>query len=94
MEAADAFWHLTNFLAPPVVMGAFAAGLARLIWAGELRPRAGLRLWAWATAAAALAAIGGLIAFGHDGRTATYAAMVLACALALWWAGFRAAARP
>jgi len=31
----------------------------------------------------------GLWAFGRDGKMATYAAMVLACALGLWWSGFR-----
>jgi hypothetical protein len=31
----------------------------------------------------------GLVAFEHDGKMATYAAMVVACALALWWRGFR-----
>ena len=89
MDAADAFWHLTNYLAPPVVMGAFAAGLARLIWRRELGRGSGLRLWGWASGAAALASIAGLIWFGRDGRMATYAAMVVACAVALWWAGFR-----
>ena len=34
--------------------------------------------------------IGGLAVFGRDGRMATYAALVVASALALWWAGFRA----
>jgi hypothetical protein len=31
----------------------------------------------------------GLVVFERDGRMATYAGMVLACAAALWWAGFR-----
>ena len=33
--------------------------------------------------------IAGLVVFEHDGKMATYAAMVVACAAALWWAGFR-----
>jgi hypothetical protein len=35
-----------------------------------------------------VAGVAGLVAFGRDGRMATYGGMVLACALALWWAGF------
>ena len=31
----------------------------------------------------------GLVIFEHDGKMATYTAMVVACALALWWVGFR-----
>ncbi|HEV7577112.1 MAG TPA: hypothetical protein VGO85_13810 [Caldimonas sp.] len=93
MDAADAFWHLTNFFAPALFLGAFAAALTKAIWRRELGPGRGLRLWAWASGAAALASIAGLAIFGHDGRIATYAAMVVACAAALWWAGFRGAKR-
>jgi hypothetical protein len=93
LEAAAAFWHLTNFLAAPVVLGAFAAALTKLIWRRELGPGVGFRLWRWASGAAALAALAGLLVFGQDGRMATYAAMVLACAVALWWAGFRRAGK-
>ena len=89
MQPSDAFWHLTNFFAPALVLGAIAAAATKLIWRRELAPVPGLRLWAWASGAAALASIGGLIVFERDGRMATYAAMVLACAAALWWAGFR-----
>ncbi len=89
MEAADAFWHLTNFFAPALVLGAFAAALTKAIWRRELGPGSGFRLWAWASGTAALVSIAGIVVFGHDGRMATYAAMVLASAVALWWAGFR-----
>jgi len=37
--------------------------------------------------------IAGLVAFGRDGRMATYAAMVTASAVALWWAAFRTGGR-
>lgn len=88
MLPSDAFWHLTNFFAPAVVLGAFAAALMKLIWRGEV-VTGGLRLWAWGSGAAALASIGGVLWFERDGRIATYAAMVVACAAALWWTGFR-----
>jgi hypothetical protein len=89
LQASDAFWHLTNFLAPALVLGAFAAGMTKLIWRRALAGVGFLRLWAWTGGAALLASIGGLVVFARDGRMATYAAMVLACAAALWWAGFR-----
>ena len=93
MQATDAFWHLMNFCAPAVGIGGISALVARLVWRGELRQTRFVALWAWASGAAALASIAGLIAFERDGRMATYAAMVIACAAALWWAGFRDAKR-
>jgi len=47
------------------------------------------RLGAIGSGFAALALVGGLVAFAHDGRIVTYAAMVLATALSLWWFGLR-----
>jgi hypothetical protein len=89
LRAADAFWHLTNFFAPALFLGGAAAVATRLIWRRELASVGVLRLSAWAAGAAALVSIGGLIVFGRDGRMATYAAMVVATAVALWWAAFR-----
>ena len=93
MQATDAFWHLMNFCAPAVGIGGFSALLARLVWRGELRQKSLVALWGSASAAAVLASTLGLIVFERDGRMATYAAMVLACAAALWWTGFRVAKR-
>ena len=89
MQPSDAFWHLTNFFAPAVVLGAIAAALTKLLWWRELGGVGFVRLWAWASAAGAITAVIGLVVFERDGRIATYVAMVLACAAALWWAGFR-----
>ncbi len=89
LQAADAFWHVTNFFAPGLVLGGVAAALTKAFWWRELGPGRGWRLWAWSSGASTLAAIAGLGVFGQDGRIATYAAMVVACAVGLWWAGFR-----
>jgi hypothetical protein len=89
LQATDAFWHILNFFAPAVVVGGLAAVATRLLWRRELRRPNTLRLWAWASGAAAITSILGLVVFEHDGKMATYAAMVAACAAALWWAGFR-----
>ena len=89
MEPSDAFWHVINFFAPALVLGVVAAAATKLLWRRELAGVSTMRLWAWASGATAVASVVGLVVFERDGRMATYAAMVLACAAALWWAGFR-----
>ncbi len=90
MGPLDALWHLLNFLAPAFGLGVLAASAAKLLWRRELGPVPWRRLALWGSAASTLALIGGLVVSGRDGRMATYAAMVTACALALWRAGFGA----
>lgn len=88
MDPLVAFWHLVNLFVPAVGLGALAAAGTKLLWRRET---AGLRWWplAWpACAAAAVVTVGGLVVFGRDGRMATYAAMVGATALTLWWRAF------
>jgi hypothetical protein len=89
MGPLDALWHLLNLLLPAVGLGVIAAGLSKLLWRAALRGVAWKRLAIWASGGAGLALLGGLVLTGRDGRMATYAAMVLASAGALWWAGFR-----
>lgn len=89
MGPLDALWHLLNLLLPAAGLGAIAAGLSKLLWRTALRGVAWKRLALWASGGAGLALLGGLVITGRDGRMATYAAMVLASAGALWWAGFR-----
>lgn len=88
MGPLDVLFHLVNLLLPALGMGAIAAGLSKLLWRAALRPVAWRRLAAWASGAALLALLAGLVLTGRDGRMATYAAMVLASAAALWWVGF------
>lgn len=89
MQATDAFWHLANFFAPALMLGAMASTTARLLWRREFAAGRGLRLWAGSSCAAALASVTGLLVFGHDGKMLTYAAMVLAFATVLGWARIR-----
>jgi hypothetical protein len=88
MGALDLWWHLANLLLPACALGALSAGLAKLLWRRELAAVDWRRLAAPACAASAAVVLAGLVAFGRDGRMATYAAMVLACAVTLWWRGF------
>jgi hypothetical protein len=89
MGPLDALWHLLNLLAPAFGLGFIAAGLAKLLWRKELRAAGWSRLGLVASLACSAALLAGLVGFGRDGKMATYGAMVLATALALWWSGFR-----
>lgn len=88
MTALDALIHMLNFLLPAALLGGIAAALAKLAWRRGLKGTPWLRLAGWASGAAALALTGGLLLTGRDGAMATYGAMVLACAVALGWAGW------
>jgi hypothetical protein len=89
MGPLDAFWHLSNLIAPGLGLGAIAAALAKVVWRRELAAVSWGRLAGWATTASTIVLLAGLVITGRDGRMGTYGAMVLACAAALWWAGFR-----
>lgn len=84
MNALDALWHMLNFLAPAVCVGALSAAAAKLVWARELRGRSWLQLLGWAALPALLVAFVALVVTGRDGRMGTYAAMVVAAAAGLW----------
>ena len=89
----DAFWHLLNFFGPAVGLGLIAPALAKLLWFRALQGVGWARLAVRVFAACAVVATAGLVVFGHDGKMATYAAMVGACALSLWWFGFMSKSR-
>ncbi len=89
MDFAQALWHVAGFFVQSVVAGAIAAGLAKLVWRRRLAFVPWWRLALQAAAAMAAAAVAGGVAFAQDGRMATYAAMVVSAALALWWFGLR-----
>jgi hypothetical protein len=84
----DALNHLVNLLLPALTVGVLGASMAKLLWRRELAGVRWRRLALWAAGAAALATVAGLVLTGHDGRMATYGAMILAASLALLWAGF------
>ena len=77
-----------NFFAPAVGVGLITSAFAKLLWRRELKSARWMRLALWATAGCALVLVAGLVVFGHDGKMATYVAMVCACGLTLWVVGF------
>jgi hypothetical protein len=88
VDALDALNHLVNFFAPALGVAIIAALAAKLMWHAELKGVSWQRLSLWAAGPACVALLGGLIVFGHDGKMATYAVMVVASALGLMWAGW------
>lgn len=88
MSPIDAFWHLLGLFLPAWLTAALAAAGAKLLWRSELRAVRWARLTLWAGAAGSMVLLGGMVLLGRDGRMLSYALMVLAAALALWWAGF------
>jgi hypothetical protein len=90
MGPLDALWHLLNFAYPAAALGMIAAALAKLVWRRELSPVPWRRLARDAVIACLVVLVAGLVAFGRDGRMATYLGMAGACALTLWWRGFLA----
>ena len=88
MGPLDTVWHVLNFFAPALGLGVVAASAAKLLWRRDLAGVAWLRLALWAALAGMVVLIGGLVVFGRDGKMATYAALVVATAVALWIAGF------
>ena len=88
MGPLDVLMHLGNLFLPAMALAALAAALAKLLWRRELASVSFKRLALPAAIACAAVTLAGLVVFGRDGRTATYAGMVLACAFTLWWWGF------
>lgn len=88
MGPLDALWHLGNLFVPALALGALSAALAKLLWRRELAAAGWLRLAGPACAANAAVTLAGLVLTGRDGKMATYGAMVVACAVTLWWRGF------
>jgi len=76
--------HLLNFLAPAVVVGLLLAWLAPLLIKQAKPHHSWGRQALLNGAACALVLLGGLLWFGHDGKMASYAAMVLAGASSQW----------
>ena len=84
MGFTAALAHLLNFVAPALVLALGLSAAARLGL-----PKA-MQITGWWAQVAINFAVGcgvllaGLMVFGHDGKLATYAALVLLCASCQW----------
>jgi len=87
MDVITGLGHLLNFFAPAAGVGLIASVLAKLIWRRTLRSSSLVTLTLLTATAGAVALVGGLLAFGRDGKMGTYAVLVLVVAVILWWRG-------
>lgn len=87
MGALDLLWHLLDLFALAMLFGGVAAGGAKLLWRRRYATQPWPRLLLAACGSAAVVTLAGLIAFGRDGRMATYLLMVLAVVVMLGWLG-------
>ena len=85
----NALNHLVNFFLPALTMALLVPTLARLVWRAELKGKAWGGQVKWSALANAGVLIVGLVLTGQDGAVATYAGLVLASALVVWWTGWR-----
>ena len=81
--------HAWNFFLPALALALLVPSLARLVWRRELKGRAWRRQVQWTAVANAAVLVLGLILTGQDGAVATYAGLVLASAVVVWWTGLR-----
>ncbi len=85
MGPLDLIFHLLNFAAPALVVALLTPLLAR-VFIRNTAPVHTLPAQVAINFIVCLAALlGGLWFFGHDGKMATYAALVLVCATSQWW---------
>ena len=87
MGPLDLIFHLLNFTAPALFTGVALAVAARYVL-GRKSARLSLTTQAAINSVAGVAVLAaGLWYFGRDGKMATYAALVVACAFSQWFAG-------
>ncbi|AYM97508.1 hypothetical protein EAG14_17185 [Acidovorax sp. 1608163] len=80
MGPLDSLNHLLNFLAPAFWMAVAMAVLGRLVLRGRAAGLGRGMQWLLDFGVCALVLLAGLWLTGRDGKMATYAALVLACA--------------
>jgi hypothetical protein len=88
LSILDGLWHLLNFFAPAFGVALLSTLMAKLLWRSELQHIPWRRLVKGAVLACIAILLSGLLFFGRDGKMLTYGAMVVACAVSLWWRGF------
>jgi hypothetical protein len=89
MGLLDVLTHLVNFFLPALGMALLLPALARVVWWRALKAAGYGRQVKWAAGINALVLVAGLMVLGRDGAMATYAALVVASALTVWWTGLR-----
>ncbi|GAA3988854.1 hypothetical protein GCM10022279_09950 [Comamonas faecalis] len=83
MSLLAAFNHVLNLLAPAFALASWLLLCSALAWRARLVGR-WRRVWLADSAVGCAVLLAGLLLAGDDGRMATYAALVLACATSHW----------
>jgi hypothetical protein len=89
MGFLDAIDHFVNFFLPALGMAVLVPSMARIVWFKALKSAGWWRQVKWAALGNVLVLVLGLLLTGRDGAMLTYAGLVLASALAVWWTGLR-----
>jgi hypothetical protein len=84
LTALGLFWHLVNFAAPAIGVGALTAALCKLFWRRTLAASSWFTLAWQASLAGLVVLVLGLVVTGHDGKMGTYAVLIVACTLVPW----------
>ena len=90
MSTINGIWHVLNFVAPMIVVGALMALSTKTLWRRELRSVPIVRLAGFASAAACMGYAGAVAWLGREGAVVTYAVMLISTALAVGWVSMRA----
>ncbi|MFN4115863.1 MAG: hypothetical protein ACK4F7_05090 [Inhella sp.] len=86
MSPLDAFWHLLNFLAPPLLVAVLLVGLAKgLVWRLPLRATPWRLLWAQCALLGVFGQVVALLWLGHEGKLESYALWLGLLSLPLVW---------
>jgi uncharacterized membrane protein YdcZ (DUF606 family) len=86
MGTLDLIFHLLNFAIPALAVGILVALVSPFIYRKRAVARS-MYVQAAIHFVVGLLALGvALVFFGHDGKMAAYAALVLAVATSQWWA--------
>ena len=88
MAVVDFSLHVLGLVLPALAVALGTTLVARWRPAAPLRGRWWMH-WVLCSAAGVFALVGGLWWSGHDGRMASYAALVLVCASASWLLSLR-----
>ena len=86
MDLLQAFWHLLNFLAPPLCVAALLVGLAKgLVWRRLFAGVSWRLLWAQSALLGLLGQIAAWLLLGVEGKLLGYALWVGLLTLPLAW---------
>ena len=84
MDPFLALNHVLNFAAPALAVAVLLVAFSHVFWRKLAKTSGWLAPVAINFVVGCAVLVGGLVVLGRDGRMATYAALVLACATTQW----------